>query len=55
MGIPLESAQSSSDNNLMSQDYQTLRASLANRNPVLRQNKAKKNLADSLQILLAIT
>ena len=40
---------------LMSQDYQTLRASLANRNPVLLQNKAKKNLAASPQILLAIT
>ena len=55
MGIPLESAKSSSDKILMSQDYQTLRARLANQNPGLRQNKAKKNLADSLQILLATT
>jgi len=39
---------------LMSQDYQTLRANLANRNPVLQHKKAKKNLADSLQIQLAI-
>ena len=55
MGIPLESAKSSSDNNFDEPRFQTLRASLANRNPVLRQNKAKKNLADSLQILLVIT
>ena len=55
MGIPLESAKSSSDNNFDEPRLPNTAGKSANRNPVLRQNKAKKNLADSLQILLAIT
>ena len=55
MGIPLESAQSSSNNNFDEPRLPNTAGKSRKSKSSLTANKAKKNLADSLQILLAIT
>ena len=55
MGIPLESAKSSSDNNFDEPRLPNTAGKPRKSKSSLKAKQSQKNLADSLQILLAIT